>query len=153
VITQNVDGLHAAAGGPPPLELHGSLFRMRCTVCRTRRVDREPIDASSLETLPHCRECGALMRPDIVWFGEALDPAVLNEATRLASAADVCIVIGTSAVVYPAAGLAELTARAGGTVIEVNVAATPLTDLAAIALRGPAAAIVPQLLAAELSAP
>jgi NAD-dependent deacetylase len=116
-------------------------------------VDREPIDASSLETLPHCRECGALMRPDIVWFGEALDPAVLNEATRLASAADVCIVIGTSAVVYPAAGLAVLTAGAGGTVIEVNVAAPPLSDLAAIALRGPAAAIVPQLLAAELSAP
>ncbi|HET9012860.1 MAG TPA: NAD-dependent deacylase, partial [Gemmatimonadaceae bacterium] len=114
VITQNVDGLHAAAGGSPPIELHGSLFRMRCTGCGARRDDRDPIDASSRETLPQCQWCGSLMRPDIVWFGEPLDPDVLGEASRLASVADVCLVIGTSAIVYPAAGLAELTARAGG---------------------------------------
>lgn len=149
VITQNVDGLHAAAGGSPPLELHGSLFRTRCTRCGTRREDRGPIDASSHETLPRCERCASLMRPDIVWFGEPLDADVLGEACRLASAADVCLVIGTSAVVYPAAGLAELTARAGGTVIEVNVATTPLTDIATIALRGPAATLVPQLLGVD----
>jgi NAD-dependent protein deacetylase/lipoamidase len=146
VITQNVDGLHAAAGGSPPLELHGSLFRIRCTGCANRREDRGPIDATSSDTLPHCERCGSLMRPDIVWFGETLDPDVLGEASRAASAADVCLVVGTSAVVYPAAGLAEITAQAGGSVIEVNVAATPLTTVAAVSLRGPAAVIVPRLL-------
>ena len=149
IVTQNVDGLHAAAGrtdAARPLELHGSLFRIRCTACGDRRDDRGAIDATSLDTLPHCPTCRALMRPDIVWFGESLDPAVLGEAVRLASAADVCLVVGTSALVHPAAGLADLTRRGGGDVIEVNVADTPLTDVATVALRGPAAAIVPEIL-------
>ena len=152
VVTQNVDGLHVAAGvagAPPPLELHGALFRNRCTTCGTRRDDRSVIDATSIETLPHCDTCGSLMRPDIVWFGESLDPAVLGEAMRLASAADVCVVVGTSAVVHPAAGLADLTRRAGGHVVEVNVADTPLTDTATAALRGTAVSIVPELLRAD----
>jgi NAD-dependent deacetylase len=92
------------------------------------------------------------MRPDIVWFGEALDETVLSEACRLATAAQLCLVIGTSAVVYPAAGLAKLTLRGGGTVIEVNVDATPLTDIATFSLRGPAAEIVPRLLGETQSA-
>lgn len=152
VVTQNVDGLHAEASrasdasAPPPVELHGSLFRIRCTRCGDGRDDRDAIDATSLETLPHCARCRAIMRPDIVWFGESLDPSVLGEAIRLASAADVCLVIGTSALVHPAAGLADLTRRAGGSVIEVNVADTPLTHGATVALRGSAAAIVPELL-------
>jgi NAD-dependent deacetylase len=150
IITQNVDGLHTAAGvdgAPPPLELHGALFRNRCTACGARQDDRGSIDATSIETLPHCDTCGRLMRPDIVWFGESLDPAVLGEAIRVASAADVCLVVGTSAIVQPAAGLADLTRRAGGHVIEANVADTPLTGVATAALRGPAASIVPELLA------
>jgi len=149
IITQNVDGLHVAAcvaGAPPPLELHGALFRNRCTACGAQREDRRVIDARSIETLPHCDTCRSLMRPDIVWFGESLDPSVLGEAIRLASAADVCLVVGTSAIVHPAAGLADLTRRAGGHVIEVNVAETPLTSVATAALRGPAASIVPELL-------
>ncbi len=150
IVTQNVDGLHtvaSVAGSPPPLELHGALFRNRCTTCGARQDDRSVIDARSIETLPHCDTCGGLMRPDVVWFGESLDPSVLGEAIRLASAAQVCLVVGTSAIVHPAAGLADLTRRAGGHVIEVNVADTPLTDAATAALRGPAAAIVPELLA------
>jgi NAD-dependent deacetylase len=149
IVTQNVDGLHTAAcvdGAAAPLELHGALFRNRCTACGARRDDRSSIDATSVETLPHCDACGRLMRPDVVWFGESLDPAVLSEAFRLASAADVCLVVGTSAIVHPAAGLADLTRRAGGHVVEVNVADTPLTDVATVALRGPAAAIIPELL-------
>lgn len=149
IVTQNVDGLHVAAcvaGAPPPVELHGALFRNRCTTCGARRDDRSVIDATSIETLPHCDTCGRLMRPDIVWFGESLDPSVLGEAIRLASGADVCLVVGTSAIVHPAAGLADLTRRAGGHVIEVNVADTPLTGVATAALRGPAASIVPELL-------
>ena len=152
IVTQNVDGLHVAAGvagAPAPLELHGALFRNRCSTCGARRDDRSVIDATSVETLPHCDTCGSLMRPDIVWFGESLDPTVLGEAMRLASAADVCLVVGTSAVVHPAAGLADLTRRAGGHVIEVNVADTPLTDMVTAALRGPAASIVPELLRAD----
>jgi len=149
VVTQNVDGLHAAASGaaaPLPLELHGSLFRIRCTVCGLRQGDRSAIDATAIETLPHCDTCGALMRPDIVWFGEPLDPMVLGEAVGLASAANVCLVVGTSALVHPAAGLADLTRRAGGAIIEVNVDNTPITGVAAAVLRGPAAEIVPELL-------
>jgi NAD-dependent protein deacetylase/lipoamidase len=148
VVTQNVDGLHAAAADSPnaaPVELHGSLFRVRCTQCRERHDDRSTIEATSLETLPYCPSCGALLRPDIVWFGEALDPAILGEAVRLASTADVCLVVGTSALVHPAAGLADLARRAGGNVIEVNVADTPLTGSATVALRGPAATIVPEI--------
>ena len=153
IVTQNVDGLHVDAASSPaahPLELHGSLFRTRCTRCGERRADRDAIDATSLETLPRCRACGALARPDIVWFGEPLDPGVLGEAMELASRADVCLVVGTSALVHPAAGLADLTRRAGGAVVEVNVADTPLTGGATVALRGPAAVLVPELLAPDV---
>jgi NAD-dependent deacetylase len=151
IVTQNVDGLHADAArdldttAALPLELHGSLFRTRCTRCAERWSDREPVDATSRETLPSCAVCGALARPDIVWFGETLDPAVIGEAVALASAASICLVVGTSALVHPAAGLADLTRRHGGQVIEVNVADTPLTNTATVALRGPAAVIVPEL--------
>jgi NAD-dependent deacetylase len=152
IVTQNVDGLHAAAAHAPaarPLELHGSLFRTRCTQCSERRDDNGDVDATSAETLPRCTTCGALARPDIVWFGESLDARVLDEAMRLASDANVCLVVGTSALVHPAAGLADLTRRAGGAVIEVNLADTPLTNDATVALRGPAAVLVPELLATD----
>lgn len=175
ILTQNVDGLHAlaledaraggledaragglqdaGAGGPdgpveaPLLEVHGSLFRIRCTSCPWKAPRREPVDASAETTLPRCPECGALARPDVVWFGEALDPAVLEDSFRLAAGADVCLVVGTSAVVQPAASLPLATRRAGGTVVEVNPRSTPLTGLAAVSLRGPAGAVLPQLLA------
>jgi NAD-dependent deacetylase len=149
IVTQNVDALHGAAqngGAAPPLELHGSLFRVRCTRCGHRVDDRATVDATTLETVPHCAVCGALARPDIVWFGEPLDQEILGEAIRLASTAQVCLVIGTSALVHPAAGLADRTRRKGGAVIEVNVAETSLSEIATVALRGPAATLVPELL-------
>ena len=149
IVTQNVDGLHVAAARAPsaqPLELHGSLFRTRCTQCSERRADHDDVDATSTATLPRCTACGALARPDIVWFGESLDAGVLDEAMRLASGANVCVVIGTSALVHPAAGLADLTRRAGGAVIEINLADTPLTSSATVALRGSASVLVPELL-------
>lgn len=150
IITQNVDGLHGKAARAPravPLELHGSLYRTRCTRCAHRWDDRSTVDATSADALPHCNACGALARPDIVWFGEGLDEGVLGEAMTLAANADVCLVIGTSALVHPAAGLADLTRRNGGSVVEVNVADTPLSGSATVVLRGTAAAIVPDLLA------
>lgn len=158
IVTQNVDGLHAvaaretAAGLPSargdaalPLELHGSLFRVRCTVCGERREDDGAIELSSAATLPHCDRCRALLRPDIVWFGEPLDDVVLGEALDRARAADVCLVVGTSAVVQPAASLAMVTKRAGGELIEVNPDTTPLSHFADASIRGTAADIVPRI--------
>jgi NAD-dependent deacetylase len=159
IVTQNVDGLHAVAARETatrlrvaasphaalPLELHGSLFRVRCTACGERREDDAPVDASSPASLPRCARCGALLRPDIVWFGEPLDDAVLSEALERARTADVCLVVGTSAVVQPAASLAMVTKRAGGELIEVNPETTPLTRFADISVRGTAADVVPRL--------
>ncbi|MFL5581726.1 MAG: SIR2 family NAD-dependent protein deacylase [Gemmatimonadaceae bacterium] len=158
LVTQNVDELHADAarqvaaelGADPapaiPLELHGSIFRARCTRCGTRAVSRDAIDASSRETLPRCATCGGPMRPDVVWFGESLDERVLGEAFGLAAAASACLVVGTSAVVQPAASLASVTARAGGAVIEINPEETPLTPYADVSIRSGAVAAVPEIL-------
>lgn len=157
IVTQNVDGLHAAAAraeagsGDPaaamPIELHGSLFRDRCASCG---APREPqgelaIDASSEATLPRCL-CGGLLRPGVVWFGEQLPAAELEAAFDAARQADVCLVVGTSAVVYPAAGIAVAAMERGASLIEVNPEETPFTTHAAVSLRGTAAATVPELL-------
>jgi NAD-dependent deacetylase len=161
VVTQNVDGLHeraartAAAGAAltpreRPLELHGSLFRVKCVGCAYRAsVERPctPVDPTGAETLPRCPACGALLRPDVVWFGEALDAGVLGEASRVASAADLCVVVGTSALVHPAASLPLLTLEGGGTLLEVNPARTRLSSACAFALQGPAGVILPALAA------
>lgn len=156
IVTQNVDDLHGraareAAGdadpGPAlPLELHGSLFRVRCTGCHRRSEHRDPIDADSEKTLPRCSRCRSLLRPDVVWFGESLDPRVLEAAGEWTRRADVALVVGTSALVHPAASLPRRVSQAGGEVIEVNPEETPVTELARISLRGPAGAILPRLL-------
>jgi NAD-dependent deacetylase len=152
VVTQNVDGLHQRAareaGGAPDdvLALHGTLFGARCTRCGRRAPHDAPVDATSSGTLPRCEACGALLRPDVVWFGETLDPRVLDAALDAARSADACLVVGTSALVQPAASVATLAARAGATLVEVNAEATPLSAVAAFALRGKAGEIVPRLL-------
>jgi NAD-dependent deacetylase len=158
IVTQNVDGLHAAAAraeagrGDPtpamPVELHGSLFRDRCADCG---APREPagalaVDATSLATLPRCA-CGGLLRPGVVWFGEMLPARALDAAYAAARQADVCLVIGTSAVVHPAAGVAVAALEAGAELIEVNPSETPFTPHASLSLRGRAGDIVPELLA------
>ncbi|MFV2006696.1 MAG: NAD-dependent deacetylase [Longimicrobiales bacterium] len=156
IVTQNVDGLHEVAAvheaagadweAASPLELHGSLFRVRCTKCVYRGRDRSKVDATDKGELPSCPKCGALLRPDIVWFGEALDPLVLTAAFDEAREADLCLVVGTSAVVQPAASLPRITRDSGGSVIEVNPQATPLTDFADVALQGPAGVVLPTLI-------
>ena len=156
LVTQNVDGLHelalAEAGSERtperrPLRLHGSIFHMKCTACSYSRPDRDPVDSTGHGTLPRCPECEALLRPDVVWFGEALDPNVLQEAFDRAGAAGVCLVVGTSAVVQPAASVPLATLRSGGSLIEVNPEPTPLSDRAALSLRGPSGEILPEILA------
>lgn len=154
LVTQNVDGLHhraaeavAGDGGDPtpghPFEVHGAIHRDRCSGCGLRTHGRTDIDHSSAETLPRCAECSAMLRPDVVWFGEALDPSVIGASFEAAREADVCLVVGTSAVVYPAASVPEVTLQAGGRIIEINPESTPLTSLAAVTLRGQAGELVP----------
>jgi NAD-dependent deacetylase len=155
ILTQNVDGLHAraardAAGDGDaapalPLEVHGSLLRDKCSGCGMRS-ESVPVDATSLATLPRCARCGALLRPDVVWFGEMLDEDVIAAADAAAASADVCLVVGTSALVHPAASLPLRTRASGGIVIEVNPEETSLTRAAVFSIRGRAADVVPRLL-------
>jgi NAD-dependent deacetylase len=154
IVTQNVDGLHTraareAAGSADPLpglpvEVHGSLLRDRCSACDARSEPR-PVDVRSLATLPRCDRCGGMLRPDVVWFGEMLDEAVLATADAAAASADVCLVVGTSALVHPAASLPSRTRAHGGVVVEVNPEETPLTGAATVSVRGRAADVVPRL--------
>ncbi|HUG53547.1 MAG TPA: NAD-dependent deacylase [Vicinamibacteria bacterium] len=139
--TQNVDGLHQVAGSRRLVELHGSLWRLRCTTCGQSAEDgRVPLP----ELPPRC-PCGARLRPDVVWFGEALPEHALGAAFAAAREADVVLVVGTSSLVYPAASLPQVARAAGAFVVEVNPEATPLTPLADVSLRGTAAAVVPTL--------
>ena len=156
IVTQNVDGLHteaarSVAGGDDPapalpLELHGALFRDRCSMCAFQQPNRAAVDHESLASLPRCENCAALLRPDVVWFGERLPPGVMEEAHEWASRADVCLIIGTSGMVHPAAGLGEATRANGGAVIELNPDETALSRTARVVLRGRAARLTPALL-------
>ncbi len=161
--TQNVDGLHQRAFeeatdslvmAPTPLdrdfdrtlELHGSILRTRCSVCEMSQQEYESIDTSDVDALPHCLDCGAMMRPDVVWFGESLDGSVLELALEAARVAEVCIVVGTSAVVQPAASIPLATQESGGIMIEVNPEHTPLTSLSQWSLQGSSTEVLPQIL-------
>jgi NAD-dependent deacetylase len=164
LVTQNVDGLHEVAawdeaaerGCAPsrpldpapalPLELHGSLLRDRCSGCGRRTPAAATVDASSEASLPRCGACGALLRPDVVWFGEMLDAHVLGRAFEAAGRAQLCLVVGTSALVHPAASVPLATLAAGGALVEVNPDTTPLTPRARVSLRGGAATLLPALL-------
>ncbi len=144
LITQNVDGLHQAAGSRRVLELHGNIWRVRCTRCGRVGEDRRvPLP----EIPPRCA-CGGLLRPDVVWFGEPLPPAVLEEAWEAAARCRWMLVVGTSALVQPAASLPVVARRSGARLIEVNVSDTPLTPLADEVLRGPAGEVLPRWWAA-----
>ncbi len=144
LITQNVDGLHVAAGSRGVILLHGDLFRVRCTQEGTSREDRRvPLP----EIPPRCA-CGALLRPDVVWFGEVLPEGAMREATEAARHAEVFLSIGTSALVYPAAALPDVAKGSGAYLVEINVETTPLSPLADEVILGPAAAVLPDLLGA-----
>ncbi|GAA5514629.1 NAD-dependent protein deacylase Sir2 [Deinococcus carri] len=122
--TQNVDGLHTRAGSERLVELHGNLTTARCEGCGIVT----PLPAPDTFTPPPtCPVCAARMRPNIVWFGEYLPEDALEAATHAFQEADVALIVGTSGVVYPAAGLAFETRREGGVVIEVNPEETELT--------------------------
>lgn len=139
--TQNVDSLHLRAGSRNLLELHGNLREARCTTCDARRS----FGAAGLPLAEIGHSCGGRFRPDIVWFGEPLPAAVWREAEAAAARADVILVVGTSAVVYPAAALAtHYNTRAF--VAEINPEETAISERVDCVLRGTAARLLPQIL-------
>lgn len=141
VITQNVDGLHRRAGSRTVHELHGNLARTRCTSCGIV----EDCGLEPLGELPTCPQCGGLLRPDIVWFHEMLPTEQWQRGESAVRNCDVLLVVGTSAVVYPAAGLIELARNRGRSVIECNLQSTSASSLADVVLLGRSGELLPQL--------
>ena len=147
VVTQNVDNLHERAGSKRVYHLHGSLFEFRCDRGQHEyrgELPAMPEPVASVDP-PRCA-CGGLIRPNVVWFGEVLPDEAWQRSLDAVTAADVVIVVGTSSIVYPAAGLPELALASGTVVIEVNPERTPLSDAATVSLRETAAGALPGLL-------
>ena len=142
LITQNIDGLHEKAGSRNIIELHGNLWRVRCTRCETVTEDR----SIPLPDLPACESCGSLLRPHVVWFGEMLEPQVLNAAYDAIGGCDLMIVIGTSGTVQPAASMGVQAKRNGAAVAEINLEPTPYSDVYNISISGKSGEMLPQLL-------
>jgi NAD-dependent deacetylase len=152
VVTQNVDGLHGRVGSSRVLELHGSLERFSCLEAR------HPFPASDVPAPapepegacepPRCRRCGALVRPDVVWFGEPLPAEVMRAAWEASARCDTMLVVGTSGLVHPAAELPVIARRAGATVIEINPEPSEISPVAHVACRGLAGAVLPALVTA-----
>lgn len=140
LITQNVDGLHDAAGSKNIVKLHGDIWTVRCTVC-----GREYRERAELNDLPPRCACGGMLRPGVVWFGEALPAGAMDRAAAAVRRAGILIVAGTSAQVYPAASLIPLALDAGAQVIEINPDVTGFSGKVTFALRGNSADILPQL--------
>jgi NAD-dependent deacetylase len=150
VLTQNVDGLHHAAGSRDVVELHGSIRRFRCSAdCRGRPT---PVALESIaydkHSAPACPHCGERVRPDVVWYGEVLAEQAIGRAVETAARCDVMLVAGTSGVVEPAASLPRLAKANGSRVIEVNVAPGGVTPIADVFLEGPSGEVLPRLVEA-----
>ena len=142
VITQNIDSLHQRAGSKVVYELHGNIERNYCIACRTPAANEEVL---AQQGAPVCVRCGGLVRPDVVWFGELLPGDEWAASERAIGRADVCLCIGTSGIVYPAASLPVLAREQGAFLIEINPERTPLSGLADEVLTGSAGVILPAL--------
>jgi NAD-dependent deacetylase len=142
LVTQNIDGLHQAAGSRRVIEMHGNIWRARCFDCGARHETRE---LKFDEGVPACFDCGGNLRPDVVLFGEMLPAGVFEHAAAAAQHCDLCFVVGTSAVVYPAASIPEIARAAGAYIVEVNPERTLLSDLCDEVLTGKAGEILPLL--------
>ena len=142
LITQNVDGLHRRAGSRKIIELHGDIFRSKCSkenIIVTSEADKNEIP-------PRCPNCNSLLRPDVVWFGENLPAQAISKALAAAENCDVFFSIGTSSVIEPAASFAIIALQNGAQVIEINLCATPLTSKATYTLHYPAGEFLPALM-------
>ncbi|NLI82239.1 MAG: NAD-dependent deacylase [Deltaproteobacteria bacterium] len=142
LITQNIDGLHHAAGSEKVMELHGNIWYVRCTGCGRVTEDR----TVPLPERPSCGSCGALLRPHVVWFGEMLDPAILESAYEALQFTQVMLVVGTSGVVQPAASMGLNAKQQGAFVVEINLEATPYTGVYDLSIQGKSGEILPLLL-------
>lgn len=141
VVTQNIDNLHRRAGSTKIYELHGNIERNYCIKCHT--YYNEELDFS--EGVPKCK-CGGLIRPDVVWFGEFLPADQLEESEKATIRSDVFFVVGTSAVVYPAAGLVYTAKRSGSFIVEVNIEQTEVSSIADVSFFGEAGKVLPAIL-------
>lgn len=144
LITQNVDGLHRFAGSQNVLELHGNIQRVRCSNCG---LLVEMWD-ENIEQVPQCLNCGGLLRPDVVWFGESLPRAELESAVEAARSCQLFFSIGTSGVVQPAASLAHAARNKGSVVVEINAEPTPLSPKVDFSFHGKSGFILPELVKA-----
>lgn len=142
VVTQNVDNLHARAGSSNILELHGNIERNFCVDCKTF-VTYE-IAVTEKHT-PKCKNCGGLIRPDVVWFGEMLPHGVFEEAEKIASECDLCFIVGTSAVVYPAAYIPITAKQNGAYLVEINISPTDITETVDLSFTGKSGEVLPKL--------
>ena len=141
LVTQNVDGLHEAAGSTDVIELHGNLWRARCLTC-SARYDLKDKELAASRTFT-CADCGNYLRPDVVLFGEMLPAGAFEHAAMKASGCELCFVVGTSALVYPAAGLPEIARESGAYIVEINPERTPLSDLCDEVIQGKAGEVLP----------
>ncbi|UCG80617.1 MAG: NAD-dependent deacylase [Desulfobacterales bacterium] len=142
LVTQNVDGLHRAAGSKDPIEMHGTIWRVRCLECKRSFENREV----PIKILPECEACGGLLRPDVVWFGESLDTKILHAIYTYLQRAEVMLVVGTSAIVQPAASFGIVAKRtAGAFVAELNRSRTHQSPVFDVSIQGKAGELLPQL--------
>jgi len=142
LVTQNVDGLHDRAGSRNILKVHGDIWDVRCVRCGREQRDERP----DIPELPPRCDCGGMLRPGVVWFGEGLPEGVWEKAEQAVSNCDVLLVVGTSAVVYPAAGLVPLAKSAGARVIEINLEETPFSSMLDKSFRGKAGELLPEII-------
>ena len=142
VVTQNVDNLHKRAGSTNILELHGNIERNFCMNCKTFYGVEKFLES---EEVPKCENCGGMIRPDVVWFGEMLPQNIFAEAERKAAESDICFIVGTSAVVYPAAYIPISAKEAGAILIEINIEPTNITNQVDYSLMGKAGEVVPKI--------
>lgn len=142
LVTQNIDGLHQAAGSRDVIELHGNVWRARCFDCNARYNLSE---LNCVEAVPSCFDCGGNLRPDVVLFGEMLPPGAFERAADAAQRCELCLVVGTSAVVYPAASIPEIAKGNEAYLVEVNPERTPLSEFCDEVLTGKAGEVLPLL--------
>ena len=149
LVTQNVDGLHERAGSTRLLRYHGSIWQMQCTARCPRAPEQwEDLRAPLPELPPPCPYCGALARPGVVWFGEPIPPATQTAASEAAARADVFLAVGTSSVVYPAAGLLHEAAHHGAFTAEINLEPTEASTAVHVAIQAPAEVLLKEIDAA-----
>jgi NAD-dependent deacetylase len=142
IITQNIDNLHQEAGSVAITEIHGNRLKLRCIACNTRwPLGEFPTD----EIPPRCRHCGGIVKTDTVMFGEPIPLDALESCQRESRLCDCMLLVGTSAVVYPAAEFPVIAFRRGAKLIEINPMETPLSDVSAAVLRAPAGEVMPKL--------